>query len=263
MLASTTAMTTTSRREPDPPRQVRRHEPAEQWPDGGGDRGRGPDQGVGLLPGGAVEVAVDEGLHGGQQQRRAEAADDRPEDDDRRQALGQGHRRGADRVGEQPQDVRPLAADEVAHLAADQDERGGDQRLERDRGLDAAHGRVEVLDHRRDRDVHQRRVDDEHEHRRRQQQGQPRSVRILHGNGCARLVAHRTSKRSAAEQLLGLLPARSPGGRGRASPPAGGAGSAIQRSGPRTRRADARAECRPRGLVPTGRAGRALGPGRS
>ena len=54
---------------------------------------------------GALEVAVDEGLHRGEQQRRAQAAQDRPEDDDRRQALGERHREAADRVAEQPEDV--------------------------------------------------------------------------------------------------------------------------------------------------------------
>ena len=38
---------------------------------------------------------------------------------------------------EQAQDVGALAPEEIADLAADQDERGGDERLERDRGLDA------------------------------------------------------------------------------------------------------------------------------
>ena len=216
-------MTTTSRQEPDPPRQERRDEPSEQRPDGGGDRGRGAHQGVGLLPGGAVEVPVDERLHGGQQQRRTEAADDRPEDDDRRQALGQGHRQGADRVGEQPQHVGPLAADEVAHLAADQDERGGDQRLERDRGLDAAHRRVEILDHRRDRDVHQRRVDDEHEHRRRQQQGQPRTVRILvQERGCSLRCSPDLQAQRCGAAARAAARTFSRCGTRRASPPAGG-----------------------------------------
>ena len=148
--------------------------PSEQRPDRGGDRGRRADQRVRLLLRRALEVAVDQRLHRGQQERRAEPADDRPEDDDRGQALGERHRQGADGVAEQAQHVGPLAADEVADLAADQDERGRDQRLERDRRLDAADGRVEVLDHRRDRHVHQRRVDDEHEHRHRQQDGEPR-----------------------------------------------------------------------------------------
>ena len=81
----------------------------------------------------------------------------------------EGHRQGADRVGEQTQDVGPLASEEVADLAADQDERGRDQGLERDRGLDGTHVGAEVGDHRRDRDVHDRRVDDQHEHGHRQQ----------------------------------------------------------------------------------------------
>jgi hypothetical protein len=82
------------------------------------------------------------------------------------------HRQGADRVGDQTQDVRPFAPEEIADLAADEDERGRDQRLERDRGLDRADGRAEVGDHRRDRDIHERRVDHEDEHRHRQQDGQ-------------------------------------------------------------------------------------------
>ena len=39
---------------------------------------------------------------------------------------------------EQTQHVRPLASEQVADLAADQDERSGDQRLERDRALDTS-----------------------------------------------------------------------------------------------------------------------------
>ena len=49
------------------------------------------------------------------------------------EALGERHRQRADRVAEQPEHVGALAADQVADLAADQDERGGDERLERDR----------------------------------------------------------------------------------------------------------------------------------
>jgi hypothetical protein len=90
---------------------------------------------------------VNEGLHGGEQKRRAEPSDDCPEDDDRGQALGEGHGQGADRVTEQTQHVCALAPDEIADFAADQDERGGYQRFERDRGLDAADGRVEIVHH--------------------------------------------------------------------------------------------------------------------
>ena len=93
----------------------------------------GADQRVDLLLRRALEVAVDQRLHRGQQQRRAEAADDRPEDDDRGEALRERHRQRADRVAEQAEDVGALAADEVADLAADEDERGRHERLERDR----------------------------------------------------------------------------------------------------------------------------------
>ena len=163
--------------EPDAPRQEGGQEAADQRPDGGGDRRRGADQRVGLLLRRALEVAVDQRLHRRQQQRRAEPADDRPEHDDRRQALSERHRQGAQRVAEQTEDEGPLAPDEVADLAPDQDERRRHERLERDRALHAADGRVEVLDDARDRHVHQRRVDDEHEHRHRQQHGQAPAAR--------------------------------------------------------------------------------------
>ena len=55
---------------------------------------------------------------------------------------------GADGVAEQAQHVGPLAPEEIADLAADQDERGGYQRFERDRRLDAADRGVEILNHR-------------------------------------------------------------------------------------------------------------------
>ncbi len=153
--------------------------PAEERPDGGGDRGRRADQRVGPRARSPFEVAVDEGLHRGQQQGRAEPADDRPEDDDRRQVLRERHRQRADRIGQQTQNVGSLAPDQVADLAADQDECGGDERFQRDRRLDAARGRVQVGDHRRDRHVHQRRVHHEHEHRHRQEQGELRVAGVL------------------------------------------------------------------------------------
>src|SRR4249919_2751262 len=76
-------------------------------------------------------------------------------------------------------------------LAADQDERGGHQRLQRDRGLHTAHRRVEILNHRRDRHVHQRRVDDEHEHRHRQQDREPLAAGSLRRNAGARGLGER------------------------------------------------------------------------
>ena len=130
--------------EADPPREEGRDEAAEQGSDRGGDRGSRADERVHPLLGGALEVAVDERLHRGQQQRCAEPAADRPEDDDGAQVLGEHHRERADRVAQQPQHVGALAADEVADLAADEDERGRDQGLEGDRGLDAADGGVEI-----------------------------------------------------------------------------------------------------------------------
>ena len=95
--------------EPDSPGEESGQEAAEQRPDRGGDRRRGPNQRVGLLLGPALEVAVDQRLHRRQQQRCAEAADNSPEDDDRRKALGERHGQGAESIAEQAQDEGPLA----------------------------------------------------------------------------------------------------------------------------------------------------------
>ena len=104
-------------READPPRQEGGHEATQQRPYRSRDRGRRPDQRVRLLPGRSLKVAVDQRLHRGQQQRRAQPADNRPEDDDRREALGERHRQGTDRIGQQAQHVRALAPDQIADLA--------------------------------------------------------------------------------------------------------------------------------------------------
>ena len=212
--------------EADAPREIGGDEPPEQRSDGGGDRGRRPDQGVDLLLRSAFEVAVDQRLHGGQQERGAEPTENGPEDDDRRETLGEGHRDGTDGVAEETEHVGALAPEEVADLAADQDERGRDQRLEGDRRLDAAHGRVEVLDDRRDRHVHQRRVDDEHEHRHRQQDGDPPAAGSLRGELGARCLGHGTTSTGRDVSLsmsTSFLPCVSPvshhGRRAQVSPP--------------------------------------------
>jgi hypothetical protein len=88
------------------------------------DGRRRADEAVDLLPRRAVEVPVDERLHGRQQQRCADPTHDRPEHDDRGQALRQGHRHGPDGIAEQPDHVGPPTSDQVADLAADQNERG-------------------------------------------------------------------------------------------------------------------------------------------
>ena len=183
-----------------------------------------------------------------------------PEDDDRGQALGERHRERADRVAEQAQHVGPLAADEVADLAADQDERRRHQRLERDRRLHAADRRVEILDDRRDRHVHQRRVDDEHEHRHRQQDRQAWVARCLLQEG--RLVLSRSQEHHPGMSVSGLRGssvardrcARS--GTSHRLGPARGRGRA--RSAALFVGSEGRARTRPppRRIVPTGRAAR-------
>ena len=175
--------------EADPPREEGRHEAAKERPDRSRDGGRRRQPGHTPSSALALEVAADQRLHCGQQQGSAQAADDRPEDDDHAEALSQRHRQGAGRIAQQAQHKRALSPDQVADLAADQDERRRDQGLQRDRRLDTADGRIEIPDHGGDRDVHQRGVDDEHEHRHRENERQPRAARSLRTGG-SRLWGH-------------------------------------------------------------------------
>jgi hypothetical protein len=175
--------------EGDPPREVRRDESAEQRSDGGGDRGCRADECVGATLHGAVEVPVDQGLHRREKERRPEPSDDRPEDDDRQQALRERHRERARPVAQEAEHVGALAADQVAELAPNQDEGRRDERLERDRRLDAAGRRVQVSHDSRDGHVHQRRVDDEHEHRHGEEDGEP-GVALGLGDRDSHLGAH-------------------------------------------------------------------------
>ena len=97
--------------------------------------------------------------------------------------LRQHHRDRARHVAEQAEHVCPLAAEEVADLAPDEDEGGGDERFEGDGRLHAADRGVQVLHHSGDRHVHQRCVDDQHEHRHREKQGELRVVGACGGLG--------------------------------------------------------------------------------
>ncbi len=190
--------------ETDPPREVGGHRATEQRSHRRRDRCRRPHQCVSPTLGGAFEVAVDERLHRRQQQRCAEPADDGPEDHDGDQALGDRHRQRPDCVGEQAEHVGPLPPDEIAHLAADQDEGRRDQGFEGDRRLDTAHRRVQVGDHRRYRHVHQRGVDDEDEHGRGEEHRQTLVTRLAGplGDGAGVLVhlvsRHRISRFAGA-----------------------------------------------------------------
>jgi hypothetical protein len=89
------------------------------------------------------------------------------------QVLGERHGGRTYRVAEQAEHVRAFTSEEIADLAADQDERGRYQCLECDCRLHAAHRRVEIPDDRGDGHIHDRGVDDQYEHGHRQQDGEP------------------------------------------------------------------------------------------
>ena len=170
--STTIAMIKSSSRKPTRHERKVRDESTEQRSDRRRDRRRGSDQGIDPLLGGTFEVAVDQGLHRRHHERCAEPTDHGPEHDDRGDALGERHRQRAGGVPQETDHIRALPADQVADLAADQDEGRRHERLERDRRLDAADRGIEVMNHGRDRHVHQRRVEHEHEHRHREQEGE-------------------------------------------------------------------------------------------
>ena len=160
--------------ERDPPGQVGGDEAAEQRADGGGDRRRGADQRVGLpLHRGPSKLPWIRDCIAGSSSEAPSPPMIAQKMTIGDEALRQRHRQRADGVAEQPEHVGALAADQVADLAADQDERRRDERLEGDRRLHAADGRVEVLDDGGDRHVHERRVDHQDEHRHREQDREP------------------------------------------------------------------------------------------
>jgi hypothetical protein len=194
----------------DAPRQIGGDESSEQWSNRGCNRSGGPHECICLLLGRSLEVAVDERLHGRQQERRADPTDDRPEDDDRDQVLRECHCQSADGVAEQPQHVCALAPEEVAYLAPDQDERRRDQCLQRDCRLDAADGRVEISNHRRDGDIHQGRVHDEDEHRHRQQDGEALIAPGVDRRGGGQFLGHGNAARVRDVLLSESPPRRSP-----------------------------------------------------
>ena len=95
----------------------------------------------------------------------------------------------------------PLAADQVADLAADQDERRRDQRLERDRRLDAADGRVRGRGRRPRSTRSSARCRHEHEHRHREEQGEPLIERCLFRKIGGRSVGHRVASETRLAEV--------------------------------------------------------------
>ena len=198
-------MTTASRKNPTRHDKYVVRKPPMQRPHRRRDRRRRPHQRVRLTPSRPIEIAVDQRLHRRQQQRRPQTTHDRPEDDDRSHALRDSHRQRPHRIAQQPHHIGPLTPEQITELAADQDERRRHQGLERDRRLHTGHIGAQILDHRRDRHIHQRRIDHQHEHRHREQQ---REARITHSlflfrrtgpprrNSSARIYGHKNIRSS-------------------------------------------------------------------
>ncbi len=143
------------------PRQIRREEATQQ----GAHRrhaadDRPPDaEGDGAVP--ALEVGVEDRLGGGQDHRPADALQDPREDQDVAVRSKPGEHRGQ-HEDHQAREVHPATTQDVAH-ASDRDEQGSeDERVDRVDPLRLRRVQVQVADDRGDRDVHDRRVDDDH-----------------------------------------------------------------------------------------------------
>ena len=167
------------------PGELGRHPAADQRSGGNGDRGdpaeqRVCDRAVAALVG-RRRQRRDRGHH----QHRAEALDAGPADEQHAEIRAQGRGQRADAVDREADRERPVAAEDVAQLRAEQHERRHHQRVERDRGLDPLDRRVEVVDDLRDRDVHDARVEHHHELSRRQDQHwEPASPTACAADGC-------------------------------------------------------------------------------
>ena len=154
--------------EGDPPGQRGREPPADQRAKGRTCGSDAEQHAVGrrsLVP---LVVRPDKGVDGWHDQRRTESLENRPTEDDEPDGRGQGGDRRSDAVDDQSDAERSLGTPDVAQLAAREHEGGHRERVQRDGGLDLTDRGVEVLDERRDRDVHDRRVDHIDEHRRRE-----------------------------------------------------------------------------------------------
>ena len=165
------------------PREVRRAEAADQRADRNGNRARRRHEPVGGGSPLGREVTGNEGDDGRQDQRRADALEQRPAEQQYGQALRERRRQRAAAVDHAPDRERALPADDRADLGARDHQRGHDQRVGRDRALDAGHGRAHVLRDRRDRDVHHRAVEGHQELARREREQHERGA-ARPGGGC-------------------------------------------------------------------------------
>ena len=120
-----------------PPRGVRREQAADQRTGGHGDGPGGRHQAVGARAVLAPEVGGDQGDDRGHDQGRPDALEQRPADDEHGQAGREGGGERPDAVDHAADRERPLAADDLADLAAGDHQRGHDQRVQGDGRLDA------------------------------------------------------------------------------------------------------------------------------
>ena len=146
-----------------PPGEVGRQQPPEEGSDRrhAADR-RSPDR-KRDRPLAAAEHAVDRRQRRGQDHRAADPLQEAAEDQRGRARRG-GRHEARDDEPDRPEAEQPAATEHVPDPTERDQQRREDERVDRVDPLGIHRGRVEVPDDRRDRDVDDRRVDDDHRH---------------------------------------------------------------------------------------------------
>ena len=153
---------------------------ADQRPECRGDRGGSGDQPVGAGTLGLCEVRRHQRHDRRHDQHRPQPLKERPAEHQHRQAMRQGGGQRAAGVDDASDRERAFAPDHLTDLPAGDHQRRHHERVERDRGLDPGHRRSDILGDRRDRRVHDRRVQRHHKlPGRERDQGDLRSANAL------------------------------------------------------------------------------------
>ena len=152
--------------EEDPlPAEVLGQDPADEHARGGAGAAESAPDPERLVP---LRAFLEGGRHdrqgGGRDDRRADALDS-ARADQHRDVVGEAADERGDGEDDEPEEEDPLAAEQVGHPAAEQEEAAERDRIGDQHPLDRRLGDVQVGLDRRDRDVHDRDVEDGHEER--------------------------------------------------------------------------------------------------
>ncbi len=181
--------------EGDPPTQIRRNPSSDERTERSTCGRNAEEHPVCRCTFGSLVVRTNEGVDGRDDQRRSQPLEDGPPEHDEADGRSEGGDRCADCVDDESDSEGALRPPDVSQFAAGEHERCHRQRVEGDGSLDLPNGRVQVLDEGRDRDIHQRGVDDVDEHRSRQHR--QHGTTMTRRSCLLEFVAHGVSLRTA------------------------------------------------------------------